>query len=172
MSFLAKLLANPWALAAIFAFGVAIGTSGAWTVQGYRLDAAKLATKLVQQEFDQFKDKVKTEGEIAQKASDATKARQEKEKQDADQDWSKRVAVLTSDNNELREQASHTPSSFLSTPEANSLRPDLTCYDRAEFDTTLQRYVQQSRIGAENLLAEGDQTTLSLNVGKEWAQKP
>ncbi|OZA08390.1 MAG: hypothetical protein B7X97_06400, partial [Methylotenera sp. 17-45-7] len=61
------IVGNPWALAALFALGLAFGGSGAWWVQGQRLAAT-------QARFDGFVGTVKTEGEAAKKLADAKAA--------------------------------------------------------------------------------------------------
>jgi len=155
-----------------YVLGVALFISGYSYGHHAAAVAGKADLKDLQHGYDQFVANTKAQGEAAQKASDERTAKDKLDKEKADESYKTDLDRLTADNDRLRNQASRPVSSFLSAPQANSLRPDLTCYDRAEFDATLQQYVRQSRIGTTELLAEGDKATLDLNSSRQWAQNP
>ena len=150
------IVGNPWALAALFALGLAFGGSGAWWVQGQRLAAT-------QARFDGFVGTVKAEGDAAKKLADATAAEDKRKKESSDHEYETRIASLTADVKRMRDDRAR--SRFVSAAPAGSRSVDLACFDRAELEQALQRFDD----GISGLIAEGDADAVGLNVARSWA---
>ena len=143
-----------------FAVGLLAGSliagSGAWYVQGLRIDKLK-------SEHEIFIQKTKSVGEIVQVKSDAITVTQEKAKEVADVDYKETIKRLNADNKRLRNQRSRT--SYTPAATANSRSPDLACFDRAELEQAF-RFLDA---GISELTQEGDTNALRLSVGMKWA---
>ena len=152
------LIGNPWALAALFALGLAFGGSGAWWVQGQRLAAT-------QARFDGFVATVKAEGDAAKKVADAKAAEDERIKENSDHEYTIRINALTADNDRLRN--ARASSGYVPAAPAGSRSPGLACFDRAELERTLQQF----DAGITGLFDEGDTDAVGLNVARSWASR-
>jgi len=150
------IVGNPWALAALFALGLAFGGSGAWWVQGLRLDA-------VQAEYDGFVATTKAQGEAAKKLADATAAEDKRKKESSDHEYQTTIASLRADVKRMRD--ARAGSRFVPAAPAGSRRVDLACFDRAELERTLQQFDE----AVTGLIAEGDADAVGLNVARSWA---
>ena len=150
------IVGNPWALAALFALGLAFGGSGAWWVQGQRLAAT-------QARFDGFVGTVKAEGDAAKKLADATAAEDKRKKESSDHEYETRIASLTADVKRMRDDRAR--SRFVPAAPAGSRSVDLACFDRAELERTLRRL----DAGISGLIDEGDADAVGLNVARSWA---
>ena len=150
------IVGNPWALAALFALGLAFGGSGAWWVQGQRLAAT-------QARFDGFVGTVKAEGDAAKKLADATAAEDKRKKESSDHEYETRIASLTADVKRMRDDRAR--SRFVPAAPAGSRSVGLACFDRAELEQALQRFDD----GISGLIAEGDAGAVGLNVARSWA---
>ena len=150
------IVGNPWALAALFALGLAFGGSGAWWVQGQRLAAT-------QARFDGFVGTVKAEGDAAKKLADATAAEDKRKKESSDHEYETRIASLTADVKRMRDDRAR--SRFVPAAPAGSRSVGLACFDRAELEQALQRFDD----GISGLIAEGDADAVGLNVARSWA---
>jgi len=150
------IVGNPWALAALFALGLAFGGSGAWWVQGQRLAAT-------QARFDGFVGTVKAEGDAAKKLADATAAEDKRKKESSDHEYETRIASLTADVKRMRDDRAR--SRFVPAAPAGSRSVGLACFDRAELEQALQRFDD----GISGLIAEGDAGAVGLNVARRWA---
>jgi len=146
------IVGNPWALAALFALGLAFGGSGAWWVQGQRLDAVKA-----------FVATTKAEGEAAKKLADATAAEDKRIKESSDHEYQITLAGLRADNKRLRD--ARAGSRIVPAAPAGSRSPGLACFDRAELEQALQRF----DAGIAGLFDEGDTDAVGLNVARSWA---
>ena len=147
---------NPWLLVALFALGLASGAGGAWTVQGWRLDA-------VQAKFDGFAATVKAQGEAAKKLADATAAEDKRKKESSDHEYQSRIASLTADNQRLRDARAR--SGYVPAAPAGSRSPELACFDRPELEQALRRFDE----GVTGIIGEGDADAVGLNVARSWA---
>ena len=150
------IVGNPWALAALFALGLAFGGSGAWWVQGQRLAAT-------QARFDGFVGTVKAEGDAAKKLADATAAEDKRKKESSDHEYETTIASLRADVKRMRDDRAR--ASYVPAAPAGSRSVDLACFDRAELERALQRFDD----GISGLIAEGDAGAVGLNVARSWA---
>lgn len=150
------IVGNPWALAALFALGLAFGGSGAWWVQGQRLAAT-------QARFDGFVGTVKAEGEAAKKLAEAKAVEDKRIKESSDHEYETTIASLRADVKRMRDDRAH--SRFVPAAPAGSRSVDLACFDRAELEQALQRFDD----GISGLIAEGDAGAIGLNVARSWA---
>jgi len=135
---------------------ILMGAAGSWYVQGLRIDKLKADHSLEIQ-------KIKNMGEIVQAKSNQITVTQEKAKEVADVDYKEDFARLNAELKRLRNERSRT--SYTPPAPANSSRPDLACFDRAEFDFALQHLIG----GVPTLTEEGDQNTARLVSGMKWA---
>ena len=108
------IVGNPWALATLFALGLAFGGSGAWWVQGLRLDA-------VQAEYDGFVAATKAQGEAAKKLADATAAEDKRKKESSDHEYETTIASLRADVKRMRDDRAR--SRFVPAAPAGSRNP-------------------------------------------------
>ena len=150
------IVGNPWALVALFALGLAFGGSGAWWVQGLRLDA-------VQAEYDGFVATTKAQGDAAKKLADATAAEDKRKKERSDHEYQTTIARLAADVKRMRDDRAR--ASYVPAAPASSRRADLACFDRAELERTLQQFDD----AITGLFAEGDADAVGLNVARSWA---
>lgn len=139
-----------------FMAGSLIAGSGAWYVQGLRIDKIKSDHSLEIQ-------KIKNVGEIVQVKSDAITVTQEKAKEVADVDYKETIKRLNADNKRLRNERSRT--SYTPAAPANSRSPELTCFNRTELESAFQFL----DAGLQDIVAEGDQNTARLVSGMKWA---
>ena len=150
------IVGNPWALAALFALGLAFGGSGAWWVQGQRLAATRA-------QFDGFVGTVKAEGEAATKLAEATAAEDKRKKESSDHDYQTTIAGLNADIKRMRDDRAR--SRFVPAAPAGSRSVGLACFDRADLERTLQQFDE----AVTGLIAEGDADAVGLNVARSWA---
>ena len=150
------IVGNPWALAALFALGLAFGGSGAWWVQGQRLAAT-------QARFDGFVGTVKAEGDAAKKLADATAAEDKRKKESSDHEYETRIASLTADVKRMRDDRAR--SRFVPAAPAGSRSVDLACFDRAELERTLRDF----DTAIQGLVDQGSADAVGLNVARRWA---
>ncbi len=85
-----------------------------------------------------------------------------KEKTDADHDT--KVAALAATLGELRK--SRPAGSFVPAAPAGASRPELLCFDRAEYQQADGEFTAEAR----GLADEGTASTVDLDAVKEWAQ--
>lgn len=150
------IVGNPWALAAIFALGLAFGGSGAWWLQGQRLAAT-------QARFDGFVGTVKAEGEAAKKLADAKAAEDKRNKESSDHEYQTTIARLDADVKRMRDDRAR--SRFVPAAPTGSRSVGLACFDRADLERTLQQFDE----AVTGLIAEGDADAVGLNVARSWA---
>ena len=146
------IVGNPWALAALFALGLAFGGSGAWWVQGLRLDAAQA-----------FVATTKAQGEAAKKLADATAAEDKRKKESSDHEYQTTIASLRADVKRMRD--ARAGSRFVPAAPAGSRRVDLACFDRAE----LERTIRDFDTAIQGLVDQGSADAVGLNVARSWA---
>ena len=146
------IVGNPWALAALFALGLAFGGSGAWWVQGLRLDALQA-----------FVATTKAQGEAAKKLADATAAEDKRKKESSDHEYQTTIASLRADVKRMRD--ARAGSRFVPAAPAGSRRVDLACFDRAE----LERTIRDFDTAIQGLVDQGSADAVGLNVARSWA---
>lgn len=136
------------------------GASGAWTVQGYRLDAVKA-------EFKGFKDVAKAQGEAAAKEAARVNLVNSKALEVANA----KITKLSTDNAVLikRLRNANPPQSRLPAPDPASKRPDLLCLDRESYQRENGILIANLFAGARSLADEGTTNTMRLSTAAEWA---
>ena len=147
---------NPWALAILFALGGIVGGGTAWNIQEGRLDK-------LHSEFHTFVAKTQKLGEEAQKRAEEKDAQNQLAKETADNEYQTRFNALNADIERLRK--SRTSSSIVPKASATTKRPDLACFDRAEFISAIQRLDD----AVFKLVNQGDERALEIGIAKEWA---
>lgn len=145
-----------WLALGSFALGLASGAGGAWTVQGWRLDA-------VQAKFDGFVTITKAQGEAAEKLAKAKADEDKRNKERVDREYQTTIAGLAADVKRLRDDRAR--SGYVPAAPAGSRSPDLACFDRAELEQALRRFDEE----VTGLFAEGDADAVGLNVARSWA---
>lgn len=148
-----------WIALGAFAAGAVAGGGTAWTLQGWRLDAVKA-------EFKGFVDTTRVMGEAAQKLSDATKAADQKRKDQADVENKRTIDSLRADVKRLRD--ARAGGSFVPAAAAGSLHPEVACFDRPE----LERAIRDLDREVQGLVDEGSESTVNLDTARTWAQQP
>lgn len=144
------------AYAAIGASVALLGMGIALKVQSSRLASCK-------QEFAAFQAQVKANGEAAEKAARAKEAADLAKKEKIDNE-NKRLRINNA-NLVKRLRDAHPAGSGVSEAPAGSRRPDLACYDRAEFVRAYGNLVA----GVRSLADEGTESAIDLNSAREWA---
>ena len=145
-----------WLALGSFALGLASGAGGAWTVQGWRLDAMKT-------EFDGFVTTTKAQGEIAENLAKAKEAEHKREKEIADHEYRTAIAGLAADVKRLRDDRAR--GGYVPAAPAGSRSPGLACFDRTELEQALQRLDDE----ISGLIGEGDADAVGLNVARSCA---
>lgn len=146
------IVGTPWTLAALFALGLAFGGSGAWWVQGLRLDAVQA-----------FVATAKAEGDAAKKLAEATAAEDKRKKESSDHEYQTTIASLRADVKRMRDARASIR--YVPAAPAGSRSVGLACFDRAELERTLQQFDE----AITGLIAEGDADAVGLNVARSWA---
>ena len=132
--------------------------SGYAYIQTKRLEACKAEHKA-------FVSEVERLGNEAKVKADLTNKQNLKLKEQADEDLRK----LRIDNAEFKRlRDSNPPSRRLPGPEADSKRPDLSCFDRPELERAYGELVKELR----GIADEGTEATIGLNTAKRWATPP
>lgn len=145
-----------WLALGSFALGLASGAGGAWTVQGWRLDA-------VQAKFDGFVSTAKAEGEAAEKLAKAAADEDKRNKERVDREYQTTIAGLAADVKRLRDDRAR--SGYVPAAPAGSRSPGLACFDRAELEQALRRFDE----GVTGIIGEGDADAVGLNAARSWA---
>lgn len=126
-------------------------------VQSSRLESCKA-------EYAAFVAETKRLGEAAKSAADAEKKRLSDNLAKTEKSYAKARSDLATANRQLRDAS--TSRSYVPAVPADTKRPDLACFDRAELAESIKRLVA----GMADIASAGDEATLNLNSGKEWAQ--
>ena len=156
------LIPPQYKILALIGAGIAcmmIGASGAWVVQGWRLDA-------LQGRFDLFVGQVKAEGEKAAIESLAITKANERRKEQADHENIAALAALRADN--LRLRNARTGGSFLPAAAAGAQSPDRIIFDRSELESAIRRL----DVGVSGVIEQGDEARVNLDSARRWAQDP
>ena len=119
----------------------------------------------VKKDHGQFVAQLRADAEAQRRGLEARSARETRIKEEADEKALKDRAALERTVKRLRDERARA-SSVPAAP-ADSDRPDLACFDRAE----LARTVGNLEAGVEGLLAEGSAASSDLDVARDWALK-
>ena len=138
----------------------------------YRMHAHdQIELRALQSEFDTFKGGVAALGKAAEDRKVKQEADDLKRKQNADKENKDALAVANRSIAELRKRADSRPGrGELPKPPATSSRPDLACFDRAEYQREDGILTQRLLQGARGLADEGTEATIDLNTAKAWAR--
>jgi hypothetical protein len=118
-------------------------------------------------EYVQFKATVAAQGAAAQKKADADKLADKQSKEKADANHAKTVADLNAGITRLRALHDNGPAgSGVPAALPGSGRPDLACFDRAEYQQAYRSLVAEIRGQSD----EGTAGTVDLDTAKLWAQ--
>ena len=156
------LIPAEYKLAALLAGALACtaaGAAGAWTVQGWRLDAAKA-------KHATFGAQVKAAGEAAAQAAKIQESNDKQRKEQSDAENKRTLDSLHADIKRLRD--ARAGSGFVPAVPAGAGRSDLACFDRAE----LERTVRTLDTRLQRIVDQGSAATVNLDSAKFWAQKP
>ena len=146
----------------LIAGAVVIGMGAAIAVQTYRLDSLRV-------EYAEFKAGVEALGDAAKKSAKEKEAKDKANKEQADAENARTTANLNAVIAKLRAQ--RTSSGALPAAATTSSRPDLACFDRAEYQREDGVATAKLLGGARSLADEGTAATVNLNTAKGWATR-
>lgn len=139
------------------AIGVALlGLVVAVWVQTSRLNATK-------KEYAAFVATVKAQGEIAEAKAKQVEAENKVLKEKADHENAKSIAALNGTIKRLRDERAG--SRFLPEAPTSTSRPDLACFDRAEYQRAYGEFIAEIR----ELADEGSTCAVNFDSAKKWA---
>ena len=144
----------------LVAGAVVIAMGAAIAIQTYRLNELRI-------EYAEFKAGVEALGRAAEKSAKEKEAKDKLAKEQADAANAKTTATLNAAISKLRAQRPRTI--FLPAAPAGSNRPDLACFDRAEYQRADGEATGRLFAGARSLADEGTKNTVDLDTGKGWA---
>lgn len=159
-----KYIVTAWMLVVLGIGGAGLGFSGAWYIQGLRLDAAKHELTAVKNSFNEFKDKVKETGDAAQKAADKRAADEKLKKEKSDHEYETRITNLNADVKRMRNARSG--GNFVPSAASTAQSPDRACFSKAELEQSIRNFDQ----GIQRLVDQGSADGIALDVAKHWAQ--
>lgn len=162
---LGRLLGNPYALLALWCFGLVCGALPAWNYQAVRLDVVAAARDKAIADHKAYVATVTAQGVAAKKLADMQAQNAKRIKENSDHAYQTAIARLNSDVRRLRDDRSRT--SYVPAAPAGSGRADLACFDRAE----LERALQHLDAGLSGLIAEGDADAVGLSAVRDWANQ-
>ena len=116
--------------------------------------------------FLTFRTEVNVKGTAAKDAAAKQTQLDQLKKEKTDADYEKRIAVLGSTVGKLRREAD-ARGSGVPAASPTSKRPDLACFDRAEYQRAYGEFTQEIR----GLADEGTAGTVGLDVAKEWGAR-
>ena len=112
--------------------------------------------------YQAFVAETRNAGQIAQKAAEVQKQRDEARKVESDASYKVALSALSDDVNRLRAARANTD--YLPAPAPTSQRPDLACFLRAD----LERAIRQLDADVSGIVAEGDTARLRLDTAIRW----
>lgn len=126
-------------------------------IQSARLDSAKA-------EHAAFVEKVRVQGELAEKQAREKENQDKRLKERTDADYKTRIARLERDNKRLRDSA---PSRYLPPASPGAPSPDRATVSRSVVDGALRDFEAE----VAGLIAEGDLAREGLDTAKRWSQE-
>lgn len=150
-----NLFADVKVLAAGIALSLAVALGIALVVQSKRLE-------LCQTQFREFRTQVATNAAVAKMRAEIQTKNDVAVKEKADEDYRRTTDALRADIKRLRDL--RPAGSGLPAASAGSSRPDLACFDRAEYLRADGEFVEAAR----RLADEGTANAVGLDTAKEW----
>ncbi len=138
--------------------GVILLLGGAVLVQSARLDTCKA-------EHAKFVAEVKAVGDAQNAATKIKDAENKTKMEKANAENARTKSALTIALNSVRN--TRPSGSFVPAASPGAKRPDLACYDRAEYSGATGKLVE----GLRGLADEGTAAAVDLNSAKMWAQE-
>lgn len=161
---------NPLMLYGALGVGVVVlGLGIAVKVQSARLESAKAETVAVQGQFDAFVAQAKVIGEQQEAKTKAEDLANRKRQEAANAENLKTRTALIIALDSLRKSTPDPRSRSLPSAPAGSARPDLACFDRAEYQREDGVALEKLFAGARSLADEGTAATIDLNTARSWA---
>lgn len=120
-------------------------------------------------DFTAFKAQVDATGKAAAAEAVWEQHNNEMRKETADAEHAQTKATLATALNSLRVQSDNRSFTVPAAP-AGTGRPDLACFDRADYQRANGETLVRLRSGARSLADEGTAGTVDLNTAKKWAQ--
>lgn len=122
------------------------------------------------QKFNGFVAQVKVAGNKQEAEAKAKMMADKLAKDTADAENAATVSRLNGTIGRLRADADRARGGLLPAAPAGSRRPDLACFDRAEYQRADGIATEKLYRGARGLADEGTAATVALDTGKRWAQ--
>ncbi len=160
-------LAAWWVKPVAYVLGAAL-LAGAFT--WYRHSLIQQGWDERDKDFQAFKADVDATGKAAAAKAIWEDHNNELRKEKADAENATTRAALAVALNSLRVEADHRSFTVPGAP-AGSSRPDLACFDRAEYQRAHGESLVRLRRGARGIADEGTACTIDLNTAKNWEQK-
>lgn len=155
MMIVAWCLSN-WKLVAV---GVLVAILGAYGV------TMRTQRDIARAEYSDFRREIAVAAQAAAEQALKRTIADEKRKEESDAAHAKTVATLTDSIGRLRLERDDARSRFLPPTAAAPDRPDLACFDRAEYLGAYRDLVSEVRGPAD----EGTAATVDLDAAKGWA---
>ena len=124
----------------------------------------------VQAQYDLLVEKTRVLGEQQKKDTEEKDAAYKAVKERADEENARQHAADIATILRLRRAATNPSSSVLPAAPTGSSRPDLICFDRAEYQREDGNALGILFAGARSLADEGTAATVDLNTAKNWAK--
>lgn len=154
-STISSAIGSPWLYAGLFAVGVVIGAGGAWKVMSWRIDEIK-------KEYASFVAQTEALGKQAQAEAAAKETQYKQAQKEADIEYKNNLDHLRADNVKLLQARSR--SGYVPAAPRSTRRPDLACFDRAEFTTAIRRL----DAGVSDLIEKGSESIVRLQNSQAW----
>lgn len=148
---------------ALFLLAVAVVLIGAGVAAGIRWE--KSSTMAVQAEFAEFRTATNLAGERQEKESALEATRLASLKKESDHALQTALGRVSDLAHQLRQRRADPGRSIVPAAPADTRRPDLACFDRAEFD----RAQRDSEGAAEEIAISGAEDAVRLETAREWA---
>jgi hypothetical protein len=142
-----------------------IGLAAVCLFLGTFLYISNLKLQLCERNYAAFVQATKAQGEAADAARIKIDKDNQAKKAKADAENKATVAALRADVKRLRD--SRPSGGQIPAAPQGSSRPDLACFDRAEYQRAWGEFVK----GIRELFDEGSESTVNLNTAKEWAKE-
>lgn len=156
-----QLLTKYWKYAAVLVLVLFMYVKG--RIDG--VQAEKRNTAQVQALFDRFV--AETEAEGLRQAAETKRINEKNDKALQEANDHEKAAIAAADRANALLLQERSRRRVLPEPPKDSRRPDLACYNRAEFESEIRALTA----AVSGLLAEGGNYAIELKIGEEWAAR-